>query len=877
MVDGEESGDVEMSSSKPVNFGIMLIKDLVGAFRSDLDARLWRNVRLLLHLFASLLPLGILQASSLRSVLFSFAAVLEEPGVTAARGDRAAVCIIETMCRAGRDLLEDGQEDKAREELDDLVGRVERYSAEYRHVEVVLVRPVAPKDDASADDDDVLHEESLDTAVSALLSLKARGYRRPTFLPSPLDLLPPPIVAMAKGDVDPDCVITLPDILVPPDDEFAEGTPTHGIGAEPQPNGRARAQQRDKRAGNGSNMEGWYRAGSGMERVPRYVKWFRDTVPSAESPAGVIIRSILYDIIDLYQVNRKECARILFDSARWLRKGTFVGKSTSPESGIFGEASESWIVGEDGGQEGGWNLDEIIVECILSTALVLPVPPQKPLYYTSLLREVVTMNPQSIAPAMGKSVRRVYNIMNTGRAEAETIRRFADWFSVHLSNFNFNWNWKEWIPDMELPSANPRVAFARRIVELEVRLAYHDRITTTLPEEMKQRILAPEEPAPSFTYAAEGHPFRERALSLIQSLRARATAEVILAEMQSFKKDITPDSASFLPSSDDSAAERASFKVKSEDEAEVVIRDVVIQAILSVGSRSFSHLLNMLEKYHPLLRQLTTTPVMRLIILSSTARFWCKSPQWIQICVDKLLQYRLVEPSDVIHFVFSPPLDLPAAVLQGEQGQVDGARDWSTFNWWELIKLTVNKVNGRVDQVQKRLETLERQELDKKEKQKAAEEAGDSVTAAAEEEKRAREKERESNANKLPLFPSGVTTSTLPRRPDLPPLPSAAPPASAAPSAPVLTEEEKRGKAQTVEETRVLFTNVTNEQRRVLIDVVRGFLSLLKDEGSTSSVWKCWGQEDNDDAQWQLWWLAAWYREYCRLVSEEGVRYTRPC
>jgi nuclear cap-binding protein subunit 1 len=110
-VEGATVDDVEMGE-KSVNFGIMLIKVLVAAFRSDLDARLWRNVRLLLHLFASLLPLGIIESTSLRSILLSFAAVLEEPGVTAVRGDRAAICIIETMCRAGRDLI--GTEGEAR-------------------------------------------------------------------------------------------------------------------------------------------------------------------------------------------------------------------------------------------------------------------------------------------------------------------------------------------------------------------------------------------------------------------------------------------------------------------------------------------------------------------------------------------------------------------------------------------------------------------------------------------------------------------------------------------------------------------------------------------------------------------------------------------
>ena len=59
---------------------------------------------------------------------------------------------------------------------------------------------------------------------------------------------------------------------------------------------------------------------------------------------------------------------------------------------------------------------------------------------------------------------------------------------------------------MELPSAHPRRAFIRKVVDAEVRLAYHDRILQTLPEPMqaKDAEVIGEDPQPNWPYEREG-------------------------------------------------------------------------------------------------------------------------------------------------------------------------------------------------------------------------------------------------------------------------------------------------------------------------------------------------------------------------------------
>lgn len=176
---------------------------------------------------------------------------------------------------------------------------------------------------------------------------------------------------------------------------------------------------------------------------------------------------------------------------------------------------------------------------------------------------------------------------------------------------------------MDLPVAHPRRAFARRIVELEVRLAYYDRIKGTLPIELQDGALSADEPAPVFTYESSGeseikrrldssflffssyvlslsllfssfpeHPYHSRANQLILSIRAKAAATVLMAELESFKREImSSGDVDDLPTD-----QEVPGQVQDEATAELVIRDVVIQCMMQVGSRSFSHFLNVVER-----------------------------------------------------------------------------------------------------------------------------------------------------------------------------------------------------------------------------------------------------------------------------------------
>ena len=85
------------------------------------------------------------------------------------------------------------------------------------------------------------------------------------------------------------------------------------------------------------------------------------------------------------------------------------------------------------------------VKTILGAVFLLPETTHKPIYYFALITELCKLMPKSAGPAVGKSIRKIYALLADG-LDVEVAQRFADWFSIHMSNFNFGWVWKEWYP-----------------------------------------------------------------------------------------------------------------------------------------------------------------------------------------------------------------------------------------------------------------------------------------------------------------------------------------------------------------------------------------------------------------------------------------------
>ncbi|KAH8929846.1 hypothetical protein BT69DRAFT_7752 [Atractiella rhizophila] len=391
-------------------------------------------------------------------------------------------------------------------------------------------------------------------------------------------------------------------------------------------------------------------AGKGYEHVGIGWRGLGDeSVVPHNTARGATLRQIVRDVMDIYECNRKECSKVLLSLPSAYASTAFGPKGVEP----------------------------LIVETIASALLTQPAPPHRPIYYTSLLAQLCLSAPATVAPALGKRIRYLYSILGTA-GNAGVVVRLADWLSTHLSNFNFLWVWGEWQGDTELEDGHPKKVFLKRVLELETRLSYHQRILESVPSSYVENGVMPRDP-PATNWPEEGQ--FEDLLALIRGKKA-------IPDLEQYLSDYAADLERKLEASDEEAGTKK--------------LELAVRALLTVGSRSFSHFLNVLERYLQLLRDLTPTPSSRLIAIETVSSFYSHNSQFALIVLDKFLQYRVVDTIDVIRWVFISP-----------------AVDWADIVRWDVLKGTVEKVNGRVESMKKRVEALRKEETEKRDRERA--------------------------------------------------------------------------------------------------------------------------------------------------------------
>lgn len=310
----------------------------------------------------------------------------------------------------------------------------------------------------------------------------------------------------------------------------------------------------------------------------------------------------------------------------------------------------------------------LMAETIFSQLLLLPQPRFKPIYYTLVIMDLCKALPGAFPAVVAGAVRSLFE--KIAELDMECRTRLILWFSHHLSNFQFIWPWEEWAYVLDLPKWAPQRIFVQEVLDREVRLSYWDKIKQSVENAPGLEELLPPKGVPSFRYNEEDAREKVEQLQLSEELtslvRGRQTAREIISWVE---ENVIP--------------------VHGLD----VTLEVVVQTLLNIGSKSFTHLMTVLERYGQVISKLCPDQDRQVMLISEVSAFWKNSTQMNAIAIDRMMGYRLLSNLAIVRWVFSP-----ANVEQYH----------TSDRPWEILRNAVSKTYNRICDLRKEISLLEK-------------------------------------------------------------------------------------------------------------------------------------------------------------------------
>ncbi|RXH83915.1 hypothetical protein DVH24_013160 [Malus domestica] len=271
----------------------------------------------------------------------------------------------------------------------------------------------------------------------------------------------------------------------------------------------------------------------------------------------------------------------------------------------------------------------LMAETIFSQLLMLPQPPFRPIYYTLVIIDLCKALPGAFPAVVAGAVRALFDKIADLDMECQT--RLILWFSHHLSNFQFIWPWEEWAHVLDLPKWAPQRVFVQEVLEREVRLSYWDKVKQSIEHAPGLEELLPPKGAPNFKFSveetSEGNELNALSSDLRNMVKARASAREMIVWI-----------------------EESVFPVHGME----VTLNVVVQTLLDIGSKSFTHLITVLERYGQVIAKLCADQDKQVMLINEVDSYWRNNSQMTAIAIDRMMGYRLLSNLAIVRWVFLP-------------------------------------------------------------------------------------------------------------------------------------------------------------------------------------------------------------------------------
>ncbi|KAK7866609.1 hypothetical protein R5R35_010440 [Gryllus longicercus] len=535
---------VGLLNAKNYNFGGEFVEYMVRNFKEALKGCKWNAARYSLRFLADLVNCHVISAASLLQLLDNMVDAAKEDGVPQVRKDWYVYAVLSTLPWVGRELYE-----KKEQALEHLLVSIEVFLGK-RHKKHHAALRVWTSDTPHP------QEEYLDCLWAQIRKLRQDNWAE-KHIPRPYLAFDSILCEALQHN--------LPTILPPPH---------HASYQYPMP--------------------------SVVFRMFDYTDCPEGPIlPGAHSIERFLIEEHLHQIVEMHQLERKDCAAHLLN---------FPYKEKIP-------------------------LDYSIVEIIFAELFHMPNPRLLEIVYGSILIELCRLQPSTMPQVLAQATEILFLRIDT--MNTTCFDRFVNWFSYHLSNFQFRWSWDDWESCLQLDPEHPKPKFVREVLLKCLRLSYHQRVKDMMPESYEP--LIPVKPEPQYKYTAEGAgslPGTAAAHQLVVSIRQKCTPEEVLNVL----KDL-PN-----PSTDDDDADSRCNPLKI---------DVFVQTLLNLGAKSFSHSFAAISKFHYVFKILAESEEAQICILRNMFELWQTHQQMMCVLVDKMLKTQIVECSAVANWIFS--------------------------------------------------------------------------------------------------------------------------------------------------------------------------------------------------------------------------------
>ncbi|XP_028761163.1 nuclear cap-binding protein subunit 1 [Neltuma alba] len=304
----------------------------------------------------------------------------------------------------------------------------------------------------------------------------------------------------------------------------------------------------------------------------------------------------------------------------------------------------------------------LMAETILSQLLMLPQPPFKPIYYTLVIIDLCKALPGAFPAVVAGAVRALFE--KIADLDMECRIRLILWFSHHLSNFQFIWPWEEWAYVLDLPKWAPQRVFVQEVLDREVRLSYWDKVKQSIENAPGLEELLPPKGGPNFKYGAEDD--------------KENTEHVLSGELNNMVKGRVPirEMIAWIDE-----------HVLPNNGLEVTLR-VTVQTLLNIGSKSFTHLITVLERYGQVIAKVCPDQDKQVMLIAEVSSLWKSNTQMTAIAIDRMMGYRLVSNLAIVRWVFS---------------QENIEQFHTSDRPWEILRNAVSKTFNRISDLRKEI------------------------------------------------------------------------------------------------------------------------------------------------------------------------------